>query len=185
MSGKHGERRVPTAVAELVLVSVGFLFLIAPLITIWRYHIACHNLRAGQPLWTKAVTWTLWILLWAAIIAAAVSGAITSKAFDSDSARLAVKALRELSYVLSLGEFTRRPGDRKLTAAVVTFLVFVTIWSHFHFGLSQVKTLYLLLPVMCLLVVASYRVAQTFESNPASAGRSKAAFWVLQITFEL
>lgn len=53
------------------------------------------------------------------------------------------------------------------------------------FDLPTRKTYYVALPALALLVVAAYRVAQTFSMNPSDASRSKAAFWVLQMFFEL
>jgi hypothetical protein len=59
------------------------------------------------------------------------------------------------------------------------------IATHFQFGLDARGTGFLLIPACSLLIVAVYRVAQTFASDPNAVSRSKAAFWVLQILFEL
>jgi hypothetical protein len=57
--------------------------------------------------------------------------------------------------------------------------------TYFHFGTSNRKTAYLLVPLICLIIVAIYRVAQTYASDPSSPIRSLSAFWIMQITFEL
>ena len=53
------------------------------------------------------------------------------------------------------------------------------------FDLDARRTSYLLVPALSLLVVGVYRVVQTFSTNASDPVRSLAAFWVLQITFEL
>jgi hypothetical protein len=50
---------------------------------------------------------------------------------------------------------------------------------------SVKQTLYLLIPICALLVVAVYRVVQTYTINPSPAARKLSTFWILQITFEL
>jgi hypothetical protein len=79
--------------------------------------------------------------------------------------------LREASYVLSL--------------VVVVIAILAIVRTHFRFGLNVRGTGFLLIPAACLFIVAVYRVVQAFSHNSADAVRSSAAFWVLQITFEL
>ena len=69
-------------------------------------------------------------------------------------------------------------------AALIAVGLLALAATHFTFGLDAEGTGFLLVPGLSLLIVAVYRVAQTF-SGPGAPARSKAAFWVLQILFEL
>jgi hypothetical protein len=68
---------------------------------------------------------------------------------------------------------------------VVAVAIFAIISTHISFGLDTRKTGYNLLAALPLLVVAVYRVAQCLSTNPDSAARSLAAFWILMVLFEL
>jgi hypothetical protein len=68
---------------------------------------------------------------------------------------------------------------------VVGVLIVAIVATHFSFGLDVRRSGYNLVATLPLLVVAVYRVAQCFSSNPDSAARSDAAFWILMVTFEL
>jgi len=90
-------------VAELVMVSVGFLFLIDPVIEVWRRHIASCLPSHQQPGWVRKVAIILKIGLLAAIATGVAGAAQVSSAFDSQSGIDTVKSLRKVSYILSLG----------------------------------------------------------------------------------
>jgi len=160
-------------IAELVLVSIGFLFLIEPIVAIWQRHVDSAMPRNQRPRWVMRLALVLRLTLIAAIGTAIAGAAQTSNAFSnpSDTASVnTVRQLREASYILSL--------------AVVAVAVFATILTHFSFGLDARRTAYLLVPSGCLIIVAVYRVVQTYTSNPSAPARSIAAFWILQILFE-
>lgn len=93
-------------VAELVMVSVGFLFLIDPVIELWRRHVATCLPHHEQPKWVRKLAILLKLGLIAAIATAVAGAAQTSSAFDSQSGIDTVKELRQISYCISLGAFT-------------------------------------------------------------------------------
>jgi len=157
-------------IAELVLVSIGFLFLIDPVIQLWKRHVGSVMPKNQQPQWVQKLALVLLLALLAAIGTAAAGGGLTSQAFDSQAGINKVKSLREASYCISL--------------AVVVILLFAIVSTHYRFGLDSRRTLYILIPGLSLLIVAVYRVAQVFSTNPNSAARQLATFWVLQIFFE-
>lgn len=68
---------------------------------------------------------------------------------------------------------------------VVGVSILAIVSTHVHFGLDVRKTGYNLALALVLLVVAVYRVASCFSTDPDSPARSLAAFWVLMILFEL
>ena len=68
---------------------------------------------------------------------------------------------------------------------VVAVCIFAIISTHITFGLDTRKTGYNLLAALPLLVVAVYRVVQCLSTDPDSAARSLAAFWILMVLFEL
>ena len=103
-------------VAELVLVSIGFLFLIDPVIEIWRRHIASCLPTHEQPGWVRKVAVILKIGLLASIGTGVGAAAQTSSAFDSQSGIDTVKHLRQVSYILALGTYLSLPlKNRMLT----------------------------------------------------------------------
>lgn len=85
------------------MVSVGFLFLIDPVIEMWRRHIAACMPAHEQPGWVKKVAVVLKIGLLAAIGTGVAGAAQVSSAFNSQSGIDTVKSLRKVSYILSLG----------------------------------------------------------------------------------
>jgi hypothetical protein len=90
-------------VAELVLVSVGFLFLIDPVIELWRRHIASCLPTHEQPGWVKRAAWILKVGLLAAIATGVVGASKTSSALNTQDGAQTVQQLRKVSYVLALG----------------------------------------------------------------------------------
>ena len=63
--------------------------------------------------------------------------------------------------------------------------LFAIIATHFSFGLDARRTAYMIPFILALIVVALYRLIQTYSTNPDAAVRSAAAFWILQMLFEL
>lgn len=157
-------------VAELVLVGVGYLFLLQPLASLWR-RLVDISVPPPHPAWVRGVELLLTIALLAAIACIAASGGLTNNAFYSSSSLNTVIALRHASYCISLG--------------VVGINCIVLAFTYFSLGLEPLQTLFLVPPHIALLIVGIYRVAQTFEMNPNSGIRSIAAFWVMEIFFEL
>ena len=111
------------------------------------------------------------LCLLAAIGTAIAGGALTSSAFDSASGIATVRSLSQASYCLSL--------------VVVVIAVLALVLTHFSFGLDATRTVYILAPATCLFIVAIYRVVQKFTTDASAPVNSIAAFWILQITFEL
>ena len=68
---------------------------------------------------------------------------------------------------------------------MVVITVLAIIATHVIYGLDVRRSGYLMIPAACLIIVGVYRVVQTYTKNPSAAARSDAAFWVLQILFEL
>ncbi|WRT65580.1 uncharacterized protein IL334_002525 [Kwoniella shivajii] len=161
---------ISSLIAELVLISVGYIFLIDPFIQSWARHVEGNVPRSERPSWVKPLRWTLWGLLLVSIIITVIAGAVTSDAFKSKAWLNSVKGLRQTGYYLTL--------------IVIVFLAIVTIFTHFHFRLPIFKTLYILTPTCCLMIVAIYRIVQTHTTSPNAPVRSLTAFWILQMTFE-
>jgi hypothetical protein len=109
--------------------------------------------------------------LLAAIGTAIAGSALVSSALTDGSNLSTVIDLRRASACISL--------------AVIGITGLAIIQTHFRFGLDARRTGYLLIPTVCLLIVAIYRVVQVFTTNPDATVRKLPAFWVLQITFEL
>jgi hypothetical protein len=119
---------------------------------------------------------------------------MVSGAFDSGSMLTTVIALRHASCILSLGMFClvyassigiHRSVVADIDMAVVALQTLAISRTYSHFGTSNRRTAYLLAPLICLVIVAIYRVAQTYASQPSSPIRSLSAFWIMQITFGL
>ncbi|EIW68889.1 hypothetical protein TREMEDRAFT_31245 [Tremella mesenterica DSM 1558] len=157
-------------IAELVLVSIGFLFLIEPLISLWERHVK-DSLGDNRPSWVVRLGRLLKIVLIVTIAISAASGALVNQAFKSADGVQKVKTLRETGYILSL--------------VVVGLAIFAIVYTHLHFSLRTQQTGFLLIPACCLLIVAVYRVVQTYQTDPDAASRSTAAFYILQVLFEL
>jgi hypothetical protein len=71
------------------------------------------------------------------------------------------------------------------TPAVVVLIALALALTHFRFHLANLRSAYMLIPIISLLIVAVYRVVQTYTFNPSAPVRGLAAFWILQIFFEL
>lgn len=63
--------------------------------------------------------------------------------------------------------------------------LFAIVSTHFSFGLDARRTAYLIPLIVALIVVSIYRLVQTYSTDPDAAVRSAAAFWILQMVFEL
>lgn len=116
---------------------------------------------------------------------------MVSGAFDSGSMLSMVSAVRHASCILSLGMFclvyASSIGIHRSVVADIDMAVVAlqSLAISSHFGTSNRRTAYLLAPLICLVIVAIYRVAQTYASQPSSPIRSLSAFWIMQITFGL
>jgi len=157
-------------IAELVLVSVGYLFLIEPCVELWRRNLSSAISKQDYPSRVRRLALLMRISLLAAIGITIAGSALVSSAISNPNQLDTVKALREAGYVLSL--------------AVVGVLLVALVFTHVEYGLAIVKTGYILLPACCLVIVGVYRVIQVFTNNASAPVRSDTAFWILQITFE-
>jgi len=157
-------------IGELVLVSIGYLFLIDPCVEMWQRHLASAITKDQYPGWVRRMGVLIRMCLIAAIALTVAGSAMISSAISDPSKLSEVKTLREAGYVLSL--------------AVVGVLLVALIGTHVSFGLAINGTLYILVPTCCLIIVGVYRVVQVFTNNSSAPVRSTAAFYVLQITFE-
>ena len=75
-------------------------------------------------------------------------------------------------------------------AAILSFAVAVIalgaiIATHVTFGLDARRTIFLIPVDLCLIIVSVYRLVQTFSTSSTDRIRSPAAFWILQMVFEL
>ncbi|WVO18014.1 hypothetical protein L204_105712 [Cryptococcus depauperatus] len=149
-------------IAELVMVSIGFLFLVEPVVTCWKFHVESAVTEEERPRWVHLA---LRIGIIAAIATAIAGSSEIGDALNDPSQMDDVNLLRR--------------------AIVVILAVLATILTHIQFKLATRGTVWLLCAEACLFVVAVYKLAQ-FESNdPSSPARSRVAFWILQMTFEL
>jgi hypothetical protein len=93
------------AVADLVLISIGYLFLISTWIDCWKKHVDAGS-PPPHPGWVQRLQRILQLVFIAAVATAIASGATSSNAIDSTSARNQVVALRHASAILALGEYS-------------------------------------------------------------------------------
>ena len=90
-------------IAELVLVSVGFLFLIEPCVSLWSRNIKWTLHAQAEPRWVRRIRTLLTVALLAAISISAASGALINNAYTQPGGIDKVKHMREAGYILSLG----------------------------------------------------------------------------------
>ncbi|WVQ64801.1 uncharacterized protein L199_002970 [Kwoniella botswanensis] len=158
-------------IAELILVSVGFLFLIEPVIGCWKLQIDSDMAKEDRPSWVKRLSWALKLILLAAILTAIVGSSMISDALKDQAKLDTVRQLRDASSILSFGTV--------VVAAIAAIL------TAFKFSLDRRGTIFILSAAGCLIVVAAYRMVQTFTSDHDAPVNSRVAFWVLQMVFEL
>ncbi|OCF32389.1 hypothetical protein I316_06059 [Kwoniella heveanensis BCC8398] len=157
-------------IAELVLVSVGFMFLIEPAVGLWKLQVDSDMAKEDRPIWVRRLAMILKLAILAALCTALAGSGMISDALKNTDKLNTVKTLREASNVLSV--------------AVVVVLVISTVLTHTRFHLDTRGTIFILGISANLLIVAVYRVVQTFATDPSAAARSLAAFWILQMVFE-
>jgi hypothetical protein len=90
-------------VADLILISIGYLFLISTFIDLWKKHVDAGS-APPHPVWVQRLQRILQLVFFAAIATAIASGVESSNAFSSASARDQVVSLRHASAILSLGK---------------------------------------------------------------------------------
>ncbi|ORX33490.1 hypothetical protein BD324DRAFT_684197 [Kockovaella imperatae] len=160
-------------VAELVLISVGYLFLIEPVIIAWKRLISAQYHSSSSrhpPTWLNAVKNGLLVALISTIVIFVVSGIVSSQSPAHPNLLQVVRILREISYILSLG--------------ISSLLLVLVIVTGKVFKLPVIRTAFLVSLAAGMVTTGAYRVAQTYSVNPDSPARSLAAFWVLQISVE-
>ncbi|WVF67095.1 hypothetical protein IAT40_001840 [Kwoniella sp. CBS 6097] len=157
-------------IAELVLVSVGFLFLIEPAVGLWKLQVDSDMRTEDRPTWVRRLATFLKIAILASIGTAIAGSSMISGALNDADKLKTVKSLREASNILSL--------------AVVVVLAISAILTYTTFHLDTRGTIFILGISANLLIVAVYRVVQTFNKDPTAPVRSLAAFWILQMVFE-
>ncbi|WWC68705.1 uncharacterized protein I206_102639 [Kwoniella pini CBS 10737] len=157
-------------IAELVLVSIGFLFLIDPVSECWKTQVASHMPKQEQPGWILRLSWLIKILILVAIATALGGSVMISSAIDNPSKLDTVKHLRQTSTVISF--------------VAVIVIALAAILTHYQYPIDLRGTIYIMTVAACLTIVSVYRLVQTFSNNPNDAVRSRAAFWILQMTFE-
>ncbi|WWC87771.1 uncharacterized protein L201_002663 [Kwoniella dendrophila CBS 6074] len=164
---KYGEGLL---IAELVLVSVGYLFLIDPVVGCFNRQIEYQMSKDERPRWVNRLTWLIRILVITSIITAVAASSLISSALSNPDQLSTVTGLRKASIIIAF--------------ACVVVCAIATILTSFHFKLDMRGTIYILALCGCLIVVSVYRVVQTYSSNPSAAVRSRVAFWVLQMLSE-
>ncbi|WVQ94528.1 hypothetical protein IAU59_001607 [Kwoniella sp. CBS 9459] len=157
-------------IAELVLVSIGFLFLIEPAVGLWKLQVDSDMNQEDRPTWVRRLALLLKFAVLASIGTAIAGSSMISSALSNPDTLKTVKSLREASNVLSVG--------------VVVVLVISALLTYTTFKLDTRGTAFILGISANLLIVAVYRVVQTFSKNPSAPVRTLAAFWILQMVFE-
>ncbi|KAG7531310.1 hypothetical protein FFLO_04431 [Filobasidium floriforme] len=175
-----------TLIAELVLTSISYLFLINSLVDLWEKHETqkhdeqiegqfglvnektVHLQKKNR--WVHYAAWFLRGALIASLASAIAAGAILARQFDDGQKATTIRNLVKASYILSLA-----------TTAVSIIGVLVT---HFTNHRSKRNTGFLLLYSIPLLIVGIYRVVEVFTGYRATT-RQLVAFWVAMVLFEL
>jgi hypothetical protein len=162
------ESAAETLVAEIILISVGYLFLCDSLVALWQANVETHSPLSIQPSWIQKIARILRLLLLVTIILTIVSANLNSS-YESNNNTGA--NIRHASYCLSFA------------VAVVTLLA-VTL-TYFELNLDFRRTAYILIPAISLIIAGIYRVVNSFSTNEAHAIRNLASFWCMQALFEL
>ncbi|ODO04739.1 hypothetical protein I350_05349 [Cryptococcus amylolentus CBS 6273] len=156
-------------IAELVMISIGALFLIAPLISCWTNHVESEVRPEDRPRWLSLLSKALHLLLMACIATAVIGSSMIGKAIKDPSKMDTVTGLRRASLVLSV---------------VVVGLVGIGITlTAVNYNLSRRGTAWLYILDGCLLVITIYKLAQFENTDSDSVAQSRVAFWILQIFF--
>lgn len=180
-----------SAVAELILVGVGYLLLLEPILVLFKRTVdAAHpkHRYAREPLWLLILLGTCWAGLLAAVAMTVAAGVMISDAIDQGTGVQTIINLRHASYITSLSEYKHEHEHERHAdspAVIVGCILFALLICFAAYRTSVKQTLYLLIPICALLVVAVYRVVQTYTTSPSAAARKLSTFWILQITFEL
>ncbi|WVQ74489.1 hypothetical protein IAR50_004090 [Cryptococcus sp. DSM 104548] len=156
-------------IAELVMISLGALFLIAPLISCWTNHVESEVRPENRPRWLSLLSKALHLLLMACIGTAAIGSGMIGTAIKDPSKMNTVTDLRRASLVLSV---------------IVVGLVGIGITlTAINYNLSRRGTVWLYAVDACMLIITIYKLAQ-FENTDSSVAQSRVTFWILQILFE-
>lgn len=157
-------------IAELVLISVGVLFLVDPILSLWERLVREAVPADEMPRWVKTLTRVLRLGLLAAIITTIVGSSMISNAISDPSKISQVVHLRKISSGLTLG--------------VIVVALLAVGSTTVSLGLNPRRAGLLFAIGIPLLVVAAYRMAQIAITNADSAVRDAWAFWILQMLFE-
>ena len=111
--------------ADLTLISIGYLFLISTWIDCWKKHVDAGS-PPPHPVWVTKLQKILQMTFIAAVATAIASGVQASNAFQSDTGRSQVIALRHASCCLSLGKCAFPPA---IVAARHKGAMCMTIWN--------------------------------------------------------
>lgn len=150
---------------------MGYLFLIEPVIGMWQRHLSLAVSKDQSPRWVRRIAMLLRLSLLATIIISVVGSARINSVISNPSLATSVQNTRKASYILSL--------------VVAGLAMFALITTTRRFGLAINGSMYIGAIGVCLIIIGVYRVVQVYSTNPHSAARSSAAFWILQILFEL
>ncbi|ODN97348.1 hypothetical protein L198_03911 [Cryptococcus wingfieldii CBS 7118] len=156
-------------IAELVMISIGALFLIAPLISCWTNHVESEVRPEDRPRWLSLLSKALHLLLMACIATAVVGSSMIGSAIKDPSKMDTVTGLRRASLVLSVVVVGLVGAGITLTAV--------------NYNLSRRGTAWLYVLDGCLLVITVYKLAQFENTDSDSVAQSRVAFWILQILF--
>ena len=92
------------AVAELIVTSIGTLFLVEPIVELWKRNVASAVQKDVAPKWVKKIALVLQLGVMGAIITAIISSAKISDAINDPSELSTVMTLKKASACLTLGE---------------------------------------------------------------------------------
>ncbi|KAL1410350.1 hypothetical protein Q8F55_004358 [Vanrija albida] len=154
-------------IAELVFISIGFLFIISPVIDMWRRHVLSEVAKNERPQWLLRLTNLAQLTLVAAIITATIGGSLVG----TSVATTTITGLRKASYVLSL--------------AVVVLALIGIMRTHRIFHLQKRGTYFLIAISLFCMVCGVYRVVQIFTTDPKDPVRNYITFYILQGAMEV
>ncbi|CAD6571049.1 MAG: hypothetical protein TREMPRED_000143 [Tremellales sp. Tagirdzhanova-0007] len=185
-----------TLIAEVILISISYLFLINTLIDLWQRHLessANHRDANSDPAQYQGdddddtlpahsshgnngksvirfIAMFFRLLLVTAMAAAIAAGILLRNKVNPNEERNLIPDLLKASYVLSL--------------ASTILTVIAKLVTHITHHRSLKRTLLLSAYSVPLIIIGIYRIVQVFKPSEMATKRELAAFWVCTVFFE-
>ena len=172
-----------TLIAEVILISISYLFLINTLIDLWQRHLESsanhrdaesdpdHPSHGGQQKsLIRGIAMFLRLLLVASLATAIAAGILLRKKVNQNEEMKIIADVLKASYILSL--------------ASTILTVIAKLVTHVTHHRSLKKTLLLSAYSVPLIIAGIYRVVEVFRPNVKATKNELAAFWVCTIFFE-